>query len=49
MYITIKHCIPKEFNTVIININTSKKSTIGYRQYFIHNTTINNNMDINII
>ena len=31
VYITIKRYTPKEFYSVIINIDTSKKSTIGYR------------------
>ena len=29
-YITIERYTPKEFYSVIINIGTSKKSTIGY-------------------
>ena len=48
-YITIKYYTPKEFYGVIINIGTSKKSTIGYRQYLIYKTTVNNNTDINTI
>ena len=48
IYITIERYTPKEFYGVIINISTFKKSTIGYRQYLIYKTTINNNMDINI-
>jgi len=48
-YITTEHYTPKEFYGVIINIGASKKSTIGYRQYLIYKTTINNNMDINTI
>jgi len=40
---------PKEFYSVIIDIGASKKSTIGYGQYFIYRTTINDNTDINII
>ena len=48
VYITIKRYTPKEFYSVIININASKKSTIGYRQYLIYKTTIDNNTDINI-
>ena len=47
IYITIEHYTPKEFYGVIINIGTSKKSTIGYRQYFTYKTTVNNNTDIN--
>jgi hypothetical protein len=31
IYIIIKHYTPKEFYSVIINIDTSKKSTVGYR------------------
>ena len=31
IYITTEHYTPKEFYGVIININTFKKSTIGYR------------------
>ena len=48
VYITTKHYTPKEFYSIIINIGIFKKSTIGYRQYLIYKTTINNNMDINI-
>ena len=48
-YITIKRYTYKEFYGVIINIGASKKSTIGYRQYLIYKTTINNNIDINTI
>ena len=48
-YITIEHYTPKEFYSVIINIGASKKSTIGYRQYLIYKTTVNNNMDIDTI
>ena len=48
IYITIKRYTPKEFYSVIINTGTSKKSTIGYRQYLIYKTTIDNNTDINI-
>ena len=47
-YITIKRYTPKEFYSVIINIGASKKSTIGYKQYLIYKTTIDNNTDINI-
>ena len=46
-YITIERYTPKEFYGVIINIGASKKSTIGYRQYLIYKTTVNNNTDIN--
>ena len=31
----------------MINTGTSKKSTVGYRQYLIYKTTIDNNTDIN--
>ena len=48
VYITTERYTPKEFYSVIINIGTSKKSTIGYRQYLIYRNTINNNTDINI-
>ena len=34
---------------IIINIGAFKKFTVGYRQYLIYKTTVNNNMDINII
>ena len=47
-YITIKRYTPKEFYSIIINISASKKSTVGYRQYLIYRTTIDNNIDINI-
>ena len=47
-YITIERYTPKEFYGVIINIGTSKKSTIGYRQYLIYKATTNNNADIHI-
>ena len=46
-YIIIERYTSKEFYSVIINIGASKKSTIGYRQYLIYKTTINNNIDIN--
>jgi hypothetical protein len=39
----------KEFYNIIININTFKKSIIGYRQYLIYKNTITNNIDINTI
>jgi hypothetical protein len=32
----------------MIDTNTSKKSIIGYGQYFTYRNIINNNMDINI-
>ena len=48
IYITMEHYTLKEFYSVIINIDTSKKSTTGYKQYFVYRTTINNNIDINI-
>ena len=48
-YITTERYTPKEFYGVIIDIGTSKMSTIGYRQYLIYKTTTNNNMDINTI
>src|SRR3984957_8993352 len=47
-YITIKRYTPKEFYSVIINIGTSKKSTIGYRQYLAYKTTTSNNINIDI-
>ena len=47
VYITIERYTPKEFYSVIINIGASKKSTVGYRQYLIYKTTINNSTDIN--
>ena len=31
IYITIKYYTPKEFYSVIINTDASKKSTTGYR------------------
>jgi hypothetical protein len=33
----------------MIDISASKKSTVGYGQYFVYKTTINDNMDINIM
>ena len=48
-YITTEHYTPKEFYGVIINISTSKKSIIGYRQYLTYKTTTSDNMDINTI
>ena len=47
-YIIIEYYTPKEFYNIIINIGTSRKSTIGYRQYLAYRTTTNNNTDINI-
>ena len=47
-YITMEHYTLKEFYSVIINTDTSKKSTVGYRQYFVYKTTTNNNTDIDI-
>ena len=49
IYIIIERYTPKKFYSIIINISTSKKSTIGYRQCLIYKTTANSNMDINII
>ena len=46
-YITIEYYTPKNFYGVIIDTGASKKSTVGYRQYFTYKTTINNNTDIN--
>jgi hypothetical protein len=37
----------KEFYSVIININTSKKSTADYGQYLIYKNTTADNTDIN--
>ena len=48
-YVTTECYTPKEFYSVIIDIGASKKSTIGYRQYLIYKTTVNNNTDINTI
>ena len=31
----------------MIDIGASKKSTIGYRQYLVYKTTVNDNIDIN--
>jgi hypothetical protein len=39
----------KEFYNVIININTFKKFTIGYKQYLIYKNIIINNININTI
>jgi hypothetical protein len=49
VYITTEHYTPKEFYSVIIDTDTSKKSTAGYRQYFTYKATINKNADINTI
>ena len=49
VYITTECYTPKEFYGVIINISASKKSIIGYGQYFTYKATINKNADINII
>jgi hypothetical protein len=49
IYITTEHYTPKEFYSVIIDTNTSKKFTVGYRQYLIYKTTTSNNIDIDII
>ena len=48
-YVTTERYTPKKFYGVIINTGAFKKSTIGYRQYLVYKTTINNNMDINIM
>ena len=48
IYIIIERYTPKEFYSVIININALKKSTAGYRQYLAYKA-INNNIDINTI
>ena len=48
IYITTEHYTFKEFYNIIINTGTFKKSTTGYRQYFIYKTTVNSNTDINI-
>ena len=47
IYIIIECYTPKEFYGVIINIDAFKKSTVGYRQYLVYKTTVNNNIDIN--
>jgi len=46
-YITTERYTPKEFYSIIIDIGASKKSTIGYGQYLVYKTTVNDNMDIN--
>jgi len=43
----MEHYTPKEFYGIIIDIGAFKKSTIGYGQYLIYKTTVNNNTDIN--
>ena len=48
-YITIECYTLKKFYSVIINISTSKKSTVGYRQYFAYKATTNENADIDIM
>jgi len=48
-YITTERYTPKEFYSIIIDIGASKKSTIGYGQYLVYKTTVNNNTDINTI
>ena len=48
-YITTEYYTPKEFYSIIIDIGAFKKSTIGYRQYLIYKTTVNNNININTI
>jgi len=48
-YITTKRYTPKEFYGVMIDIGASKKSTVGYGQYLVYKTTVNNNTDINTI
>jgi len=47
-YITTERYTPREFYGVMIDIGTSKKSTVGYGQYLAYKTTINDNMDIDI-
>ena len=49
VYIITEYYTPKESYGVIIDINTFKKSTTGYRQYFMYKTTISNNININTI
>jgi hypothetical protein len=39
----------KEFYSVIIDIGASKKSTIGYGQYFAYKNTTTDNIDIDTI
>jgi hypothetical protein len=45
-YITTEHYTPKEFYSIIINIGTSKKSTVGYKQYLAYKTTVISNINI---
>ena len=47
VYIITEHYTPKEFYGIIIDIGAFKKSTAGYRQYFIYKTITNDNIDIN--
>ena len=47
VYITTECYTLKKFYSIIINIGTSKKFIIGYRQYLIYKATTNNNIDIN--
>jgi hypothetical protein len=49
VYITTEHYTPKEFYSVITDTGASKKSTVGYRQYFVYKTTAIGNTDINIM
>jgi hypothetical protein len=49
IYITTERYTPKEFYSVMIDTGTSKKFTVGYRQYLTYRNTINNNIDINIM
>jgi hypothetical protein len=46
VYITTEYYTPKEFYSVIIDTGASKKSTVGYGQYFAYKITVNNNIDI---
>ena len=48
VYITTEYYTFKEFYSVIIDTGTFKKSTIGYKQYLVYKTTINDNADIDI-
>jgi hypothetical protein len=48
-YIITEHYTPKNFYSIIIDTGASKKSTIGYKQYFTYKTTANGNIDINTI
>src|SRR6266568_5480510 len=47
-YIITERYTPKEFYGVMIDIGASKKSTAGYRQYFVYKAT-NDNADIDIM